>query len=112
MGYVKAVKALLDSYLFSNSSVVITVSEDNQKNCQKIIQNLQHCNNTRMANTSYNTADSEMIVQARECDMSFGKYKMYLMLKEIDPTITLEEAKNMTMQEMHQRMGKIMRQNN
>ena len=109
MGYTEAVTSILDSDLFSNNNVVITVAGNNQEGCQKMIQNLQHCNNTRMANASYNTTNSEMIGQAEECDMSLGKYKMYLMLKEMDPTITLEEAKNMTRQEMHQRMGKIMR---
>lgn len=108
MGYTEAVTTLLDSDLFSNNNVVITVAGNNEEGCQKMIQNLQHCSNTCMANASYNTADSEMIAQAKECDMSLGKYKMYLILKEMDPTITLEEAQNMTMQEMHQRMGKGM----
>ena len=108
MGYTEAVTSILDSDLFSNNNVVITVAGNDQEGCQKMIQNLQHGNNNCMANASYNTAGNEMIAQAKECDMSLGKYKIYLMLKEMDPTITLEEAQNMTMQEMHQKMGKGM----
>jgi hypothetical protein len=39
-----------------------------------------------------------MIGQAEECDMFLGKYKIFLMLKKMDSTIALEEAKNMTRQ--------------
>jgi hypothetical protein len=108
LGYTEAVTSILDSNQFSYKNVVITVAGNDQEGCQKMIQNLQHCNQNCMANASYNTVANEMIAQAKECDMSLGKYNIYLMLKETDPTITLEEAQNMTMQEMHQRMGKGM----
>ena len=108
LGYTEAVTSILYSNQFSYKNVVITVAGNDREGCQKMIQNLQHCNQNCMANASYNTADNEMIAQAKECDMSLGKYNIYLMLKETDPTITLEEAQNMTMQEMHQKMGKGM----
>lgn len=108
LGYTEAVTSILDSNQFSYKNVVITVAGNDQEGCQKMIQNLQHCNQNCMANASYNTATNEMIAQAKECDMSLGKYNIYLMLKETDPTITLEETQNMTMQEMHQKMGKGM----
>jgi len=108
LGYTEAVTSILDSNQFSYKNVVITVAGNDQEGCQKMIQNLQHCNQNCMANASYNTVANEMIAQAKECDMSLGKYNIYLMLKETDPTITLEETQNMTMQEMHQKMGKGM----
>lgn len=108
LGYTEAVTSILDSNQFSYKNVVITVAGNDQEGCQKMIQNLQHCNQNCMANASYNTVANEMIAQAKECDMSLGKYNIYIMLKEMDPTITLEEAQNMTMQEMHQKMGKGM----
>jgi hypothetical protein len=108
MDYTEAVTAILESESFSNNTV-ITVAGNNQAGCQKMIENLQNCKGSMcMSNASYNTADSTMIAQAKEYGMSLGKYKMYLMLKEMDPTFTIEQAQTMTMQEIHQRMNKGM----
>ena len=36
--------------------------------------------------------------------MSVGRYQVYLILRELDPDITVEEIQNMTMGEMYQRI--------
>jgi hypothetical protein len=108
MNYTDAIAAILDGNTFASPNVSITVAGKDQAGCQKMIQNLQQCNSQCMAKATYNTADPEMIAQAKECGMSLGKYKMYLLIKEMDPSFTLEEAQNMTIQQMHQKMGKGM----
>lgn len=106
MDYQDAVEKILNDASWSSQNVTITIAGNNQAGCQKMAENLQNCSSQCMGSASYITADADTIAQAKACGMSLGKYKAYLLLKEADPTITLEQAQNMTMQEIHQMISK------
>lgn len=52
-------------------------------------------------------ADSQEAAAARETGLSCGKYRAYLALRELDPTITPEEVRAMSMRELRQRMEEL-----
>ena len=45
--------------------------------------------------------------QAHEAGLSYGKYKAYLELQALDPTITVVEIQNMTMREIRDLLNAI-----
>ena len=45
--------------------------------------------------------------EAEEAGLGYGKYRAYLELKELDPDITTEEAANMTMRELYERIREL-----
>ena len=42
--------------------------------------------------------------EAHEAGVSFGKYRAYLKLKEIDPSVTLDDVRDLTMREIYNRI--------
>lgn len=52
-------------------------------------------------------ADEDMSDQAHDAGLSCGKYRAYLQLKALDPTVTPEEAAQMTMQEIWEKVAAL-----
>ena len=48
-----------------------------------------------------------MLDQAHELGMSCGKYRAFLQLQELDPTITPEQVQNMTMREIRDLLNQL-----
>lgn len=105
LSYTDAVQQILSSGQWDQNNLSITVAGGSKQGCERMIANLQNCSMQCMAQASYTTADNDLLQAARTAGMSMGKYKAYLILQELDSSITLEEAQNMTMQEIHQRIG-------
>lgn len=104
MSYEDAVNAILaDKSDLTN--VVITVAGGSSAGCQKMVETLKTCKGQCMGNAVYEIADEDVISEAGRYNMSMGKYKAYLLLKEKDSSITIEQVQNMTMQEIHQMTG-------
>ena len=49
-------------------------------------------------------ADEEEITAAHEEGLSCGKYRAYLELKKLDPDVTVDEVRGMTMREIRERI--------
>lgn len=52
-------------------------------------------------------ADPEEVSQAHEAGLSYGKYKAFLELQGLDPTVTPEEVQTMTMREIRDRIAQL-----
>lgn len=104
MNYQDAVAEILSEQT-ADQNIIITVAGQSQSGCQKMINAMQNCASQCMRRATYRTADSSTLADAHQCGLSMGKYNAYLKLKALDPSITIEQVKEMTMQEIHQKIA-------
>ena len=81
----------------------LTVAGDSEAQCGEIYQAMEDCASGR-GNIRCHTGSADTIQEAHHCGMSVGKYRAYLLLRELDPDVTVEEIRDMTMQEIYQRI--------
>ena len=98
MDYIEAVQTLLSTEASENLEVTIYCHSQDQT--QKIHDTL-----TKQISISkecvYHTSNHDEVDTAHELGMSFGKYRAYLSLLEVDPDITVEEVEDLSMSEIH-----------
>ncbi len=96
LNYVEALEMLDDTESFINftdSYTEITVVSDNS---DEIIASIESCDFNNQ-NMSFHSANMELKEQALENDISFGKYRAYLELLEINPNVKIEDIANLPM---------------
>lgn len=89
--------------LADSALMTITVVSKNQTNAAKMQQELEYCIPVN-PNVSCYTASPEDLSKAHDSGLSMAKYRAYLALKELDPSITPEKIVNMTMREIREHM--------
>ncbi len=104
MNYTDAVKQIMESEdivsLLSDDEVMtIAVTGSDSTQSEEVLANIQSCT-AEKSNTYCYYAHSEEVEQAHEVGLSYGKYKAFLELQELDPNITADEIKNLTMREI------------
>lgn len=109
MKYEKAVTTLLDSekeagYLESDATVDIAVAGNSESRCNKISQNISTCTAQGYGNVNCSQATEEEVKAADEAGLSVGKYRAYLELKKLDPNVTVEDVKNMSMRQIRDKI--------
>ena len=86
--------------LLSNDAVMtITVVGDNEEQADRILSDMETCT-MGQSNTYCYLAKSEEVSQAHELGLSYGKYRAYLEVSALDPSITPEQVQGMTMREI------------
>ncbi len=89
------------TYLSGPSEVVLTVAAEESRE-QELDRGVRRCAG-HMGQGCHNTrADIDMISEAHECGLSFGKYNAYLKLLEYDSTITADACKDMSMAQIRE----------
>ena len=106
MDYSDALEALLadqdmDVYLSDNADVVLTVAGKSESQSSQILETVESCVSDH-ENVHCHSGDTEEIHHAHNAGLSFGKYQAYLTLKELDPSVTLEEIQDMTMSQIRE----------
>ena len=91
----KRIKVLLAG----DEIMTITVTGDNLVQSEEIFLGIEACTAGRR-NTYCYYASTKEVDQAHEVGLSYGKYRAFLELQELDPEITAEEVKGMTMREI------------
>lgn len=114
--YTQAVEQLLSSgemeqYLQEDSVVSIGVIGDNHQKDQQILGVLQSCTANHQNAYCYLASKNE-VAEAHSLGLSYGKYRAFLQLQSIDPTITPEQVAQMTMAEIHSLMETLSGQTN
>lgn len=104
MNYQDGINALMDSEIISeclknDNLVEITVATDNSDKYEKVKANLATQSGIS-ANCIYNCENNEDVKKAHSLGLSLGKYRAFLELQEVNPEITAEEVKDMTMREI------------
>ncbi len=96
LSYSKALETLGkdDSFLqYSDRYTEITVISEKSN---EIIEKIENCSFNNQ-NISFHLANAEIKEQAIENDISFGKYRAYLELLEIDPNVEVEDISHLPM---------------
>lgn len=103
MNYKDAVATILENTAEYQSST-LTVSCKNIEKGNKIAEEMrrQQCSDTEVHCHGENRSIS---AEAHSHGISTGKYQAYLTLKEYEPELTVEEAKNLTMKELRNRIS-------
>ncbi len=96
LNYIEALETLnsTESFRdFTDSYTEITVISDNSN---EIINSIENCtfNNQNM---SFHSTNPELKEQALENNISFGKYRAYLELLEVNPSVEIEDVANLPM---------------
>lgn len=91
----KRIKVLLAG----DEVMTITVTGDNFSQSEEIFLRIEACTTGRK-NTYCYYASTKELDQAHKVGLSYGKYRAFLELQELDPEITAEEVKGMTMREI------------
>lgn len=111
MDYSEAVNKIIDSEeiltLLENDEVmtIAVVGTDNLQS-EEVLSNMQSCTDGRKNTYCYYTHSKE-VKKAHESGLSYGKYKAFLELQKLDPTITVEEIQSMTMREIRERISQL-----
>lgn len=100
--YDDAIIALLESkqisrYLTEDSFISISVASENDSKSTEIQQRVSSCTGKRYGNVSCHIGKSEDVPTAHHSGLSFGKYRAFLELQALDPTVTIEDVKDLTM---------------
>ena len=100
LGYVDALEKLDNSQIFNEYSdkyIEITVVSNTTENSEKIIKNINACAFSERGNVTCFSKNQELKEEALKYDISFGKYRAYLELLEVNPNITIEDIKDLPM---------------
>ena len=102
--YTEAVNRVLENEevaaLLSNDGILtIAVVGDDKAQREQILSGVQACT-AGEKNAACYSASPEEVEAAHELGLSYGKYRAFLELQELDPSITAEEIRNMPMREI------------
>ena len=109
MHYQDALELLLYSdgftpYRSEGADISITVAGSSDEHSSKILQNIRQCDSVVTLNTSCHFGHHENTTAAHEANLSLGKYEAYLILHELDSSISPTDVQSLTMREIQQRI--------
>lgn len=93
----------IQDLLDNNEELVIAVSGQNENGCERIVQSLSDC--TQRRDIYCHSISADIVSSAHDNGLSCGRYEAYLNAKEYYPELTVQEALNMTMKELHELCG-------
>ena len=93
----------IEGYLSQDAAMSLTVAGDNETQYSEIYDTVENCASSH-ENISCHSGDTGEMHEAHEAGVSFGKYRAYLKLKEIDPSVTLDDVRDLTMREIYNRI--------
>lgn len=106
LNYEQAVEQILDTQeiaalLAQDEVLTITVTGSNEGQCGRILSCMEE-ETAHSPNIHCHGAAREELEAAHDCGLSYGKYRAYLELLALDPTVTPEEIQGMTMREIRE----------
>ncbi len=101
--YLEAIELLVECdtmqpYLTKDADLTFTVASSK---AEELLSDLQNSTVTAKYHGMCRQADMEMVISAHKCGMSLGKYQIYYLLSQYDPTVTTEECQHMSMCQLH-----------
>ncbi len=92
------------SYLKDDGILEVTLTSGSQETMQQM-QNCICAQTSVAAGQIYCTDRREEVEAAHAAGVSFGKYRAFLELQKIDPDVTVEEIKTLSMREIRERIA-------
>ena len=93
----------VSALLAQDSALTIAVSGQDEAQCQDLLTQAQHCT-AGQENAHCFSASSQEHDEAHQAGLTLGKYRAYLALHDLDPTVTPEEVQSLTMAEIRDRI--------
>lgn len=111
LDYEEAVNRILETdqitdLLEQDEIASVVVVGEKEKQCKSILSSLESVTENQ-SNVDCYFASTEEAAEAEKAGLNYGKYKAYLELKELDPDVTTEEVKNMSMKEIRNRIQEL-----
>lgn len=108
LDYNDAVEEILESdaltaLLSGGEILTITVAGTDEAQREQILSDMETCT-AGHRNAHCYAAEADDVAAARALGLTYGKYRAYLALKALDPDITPDEIRNMTMREIRDRI--------
>ena len=106
LNYEQAVEQILDTQeiaalLAQKEIMTITVTGSDEGQCGRILSCVE-AETAQSPNIHCQSARQEEVEAAHDLGLSYGKYRAYLELLALDPTVTPEEIQGMTMREIRE----------
>lgn len=104
MDYNEALEELLseqtvEAYLEDGAVMAVTVAGSDEEKTDQILKNVETCT-AGHSNISCHSGDMAEIHEAHSEGLSFGKYRAYLKLKSLDPSVTPDDIRDLSMKEI------------
>lgn len=111
MNYADAIERILGdknvaAMLSNNEVMTITVIGPDETQSSKILSGVEACT-AKHKNAHCFFADAEEVAEAHELGLSCGKYKAFLELQLLDPSVTPETVQGMTMREIRDLINEL-----
>lgn len=105
MVYTDALEKLMASdamevYLDADAMVSITVIGATDAESETMRSRIAACGYARRGNVECGCGNREMTSAAHEAGLSFGKYRAFLELNALDPTVTVQDVQGLSMREI------------
>lgn len=78
---------------------VTVVDQGDSDQCARLLAGVEACTSGH-ENTHCHGADEDDVSAAREVGLSYGKYRLLLEIQELDPSITADDVRDLSMREM------------
>lgn len=110
--YTQALDVLLSSaamqpYLENDGLVSITVIGRTEAKSKEMQQRIAACQYANRPNVQCQCGRREEVTAAHDAGLSFGKYRVFLELQTLDPTITVEDIRGWTMRQLRDRIQEL-----
>lgn len=89
----------IEDYLSQDALLSLTVAGENAEQYDEILADMESCASAH-ANVSCHSGDVEEMHEAHAEGVSLGKYRAFLRLQELDPSVTLDDIRDLTMREI------------
>lgn len=93
-------------YLTKDDFIAITVFGEDEEKSKEIIASLASCT-ASYGNVHCASGNPEEAAAAHSLGLSFGKYKAFLELQALDPDVSVEDVKGLTMRQMWDLMDEL-----
>lgn len=90
----------IEDYLSGDALMSLTVAGDNETQYTEILDTVATCADGR-ENIQCHSGDTEEMHKPHDAGVSFGKYRAYLILHALNPSISLDDIRSMTMREIY-----------
>ena len=92
------------SLLAEDAVMTIAVTGEDEGQCGRLLSGAERC--TAGEDNAYcYCASGQEAREASEAGLSCGKYRAYLALRELDPSVTAEEVRDMTLSQLRDRIA-------
>lgn len=111
LNYEDALERILDDkdmkkYITQNQLIAVTVFGKNEENNNELLDHVTACTSS-YKNVHCSSGNSGEVMAAHEAGMSFGKYKAFLELQALNPDITAEDIKDLTMRQIRDMIAEL-----